>query len=68
VVSLCCGGGGYGEPDARDPAQVAKGVAEGWISAQRARDVYRVALDEDGQPDPRKTRELRASGAGQGGT
>lgn len=70
VVSLCCGGGGYGEPDARDPAQVAKGVAEGWISAQRAREVYRVALDEDGQPDPRKTRELRAqaSGAGQSGT
>lgn len=59
VVSSSCGGGGYGPPSARDPARVARDVAEGWLSAERARAVYRVALDAAGRPDIEQTRLLR---------
>jgi N-methylhydantoinase B len=59
IVSMSCGGGGYGPPDTRDPARVARDVREGWISAARARDVYRVAVDEGGNVDLGATRALR---------
>jgi N-methylhydantoinase B len=36
MVSISCGGGGYGAPAERDPAHVAHDVREGWISRQRA--------------------------------
>ena len=41
------GGGGYGDPFTRDPAAVARDVAAGLVSRERARDVYGVALDGD---------------------
>ena len=44
-----CGGGGYGSPAERDPADVLRDVLEGKVSVQRARDVYRVALTADGR-------------------
>ena len=59
VRSFSCGGGGYGAPVERDPAAVAKGVREGWISADRARAVYRVALDAVGNIDAAATAALR---------
>lgn len=59
VCSTSCGGGGYGPPAAREPAAVARGVAEGWISAGRARDVYRVAVDAQGRLDALATQALR---------
>ena len=40
-----CGGGGYGPPEERDPERVLRDVLEGKVSAERARDVYRVAID-----------------------
>lgn len=40
LVSRCCGGGGYGDPLARDRALVQDSVHEGWISPERARTVY----------------------------
>ena len=41
VVSIrTCGGGGYGPPEERDPALVARDVREGKISRARAREVY----------------------------
>jgi N-methylhydantoinase B len=46
LVSKTGGGGGYGDPLTRDAALVANDVAEGWVSRQRARDVYGVALTE----------------------
>jgi N-methylhydantoinase B len=42
-----CGGGGYGPPEARDPALVLRDVREGKVSPQTAREVYRVAIDVD---------------------
>ncbi len=55
-----CGGGGYGSPAERDPADVLRDVLEGKVSVQRARDVYRVALTADGRDiDQATTSELR---------
>ena len=64
VVSMCTGGGGYGRPEERDPFRVAKDVSEGWVSVQRARDVYRVALRNDGSIDDAGTQRLRDEGTG----
>ncbi len=61
VRSFSCGGGGYGAPVERDPARVAKDVREGWISRDRAREIYRVALTEAGAVDEPATRALRAT-------
>ncbi len=39
------GGGGYGPPAARDPERVLEDVREGYVSVERARDTYGVAID-----------------------
>jgi N-methylhydantoinase B len=62
LVAECCSGGGYGEPLERDPERVLHRVVEGWISEERARDVYGVVLGaEDGSltVDGEATAELR---------
>ncbi|PLZ02986.1 hydantoinase [Burkholderia sp. WAC0059] len=61
VVSMTNGGGGYGDPAARDPERVARDVAEGWVGRARARDIYRVALTDTGAVDAAATAALRAS-------
>lgn len=61
VVSMCTGGGGYGRPDERDPALVLKDVREGWISEQRAKDVYCVAFASNGAVDDQATSQLRSA-------
>ena len=48
VVSYrTCGGGGYGPPEDRDPEDVLWDVRNGKVSLERARKVYRVAVDTD---------------------
>jgi N-methylhydantoinase B len=59
LISISAGGGGYGPPQERDPAQVARDVAERWITRARAQSVYAVALAADGSVDPDGTRRLR---------
>jgi N-methylhydantoinase B len=44
IVSIASGGGGYGSPLERDPALVLTDVREGWISRERASDVYGVVV------------------------
>jgi N-methylhydantoinase B len=61
IVSITAGGGGYGPPVERDPARVALDVREGWISARRAREVYRVALDDRLGVDAAATDSLRGA-------
>ncbi len=61
VVMDAAGGGGYGDPYERDPGLVARDVAEGWVSARRAEQVYGVALDADGQVDASATTRLRGA-------
>jgi N-methylhydantoinase B len=54
------GGGGFGDPATRDPDQVALDVADGLITAETARDAYRVVLGVDGWVDRAATATLRA--------
>jgi len=44
VVMQSAGGGGYGEPLARDPERVRQDVEAGYVSAERARTGYGVVL------------------------
>ena len=61
VVSYrTCGGGGYGDPRQRDPQAVARDVREGKVGPERARQVYRVAVDPvTHRLDEKRTRALR---------
>ena len=45
IRGLEAGGGGYGNPLARDPERVRHDVLEGWVSLGQARDVYGVHLN-----------------------
>jgi N-methylhydantoinase B len=51
VVIRSAGGGGYGDPLARDPELVRQDVEEGYVSAAAAQDVYGLAFDADGGVD-----------------
>ncbi|HEY4349165.1 MAG TPA: hydantoinase B/oxoprolinase family protein [Gaiellaceae bacterium] len=63
VISVrTCGGGGYGPPEERDPAHVLRDVLEGKISAERARDLYRVEVEPaTGAVNRTRTAELRGT-------
>jgi N-methylhydantoinase B len=54
------GGGGYGNPLARTPERVRHDVADGLLSAERARRDYGVALTSPGSVDEAETARLRA--------
>jgi N-methylhydantoinase B len=43
---MTAGGGGHGTPADRDPELVKRDVSEGYISAEAAREVYGVTLDD----------------------
>ena len=45
------GGGGYGDPLAREPEKLARDVRQGSVSAGVARRVYGVVLDDAGDVD-----------------
>ena len=47
VVMDAAGGGGYGNPLDRDPDSVANDVADGYVSAEGARQDYGVAIDPE---------------------
>ena len=61
------GGGGYGDPLSRDPRLVLEDVLDEWISLDRARDVYGVAITVrdweilDAEVDAAETARLRAA-------
>ena len=60
IISVSCGGGGYGPPLERDPERVLHDVVEGWISRERAQSVYGVVVTEAGEVDGAATGRLRA--------
>ena len=63
LVSECSSAGGYGDPLERDPDLVRHRAREGWISSERASDVYGVVLDltpELYAVDEEATERLRA--------
>ncbi|MGV9802104.1 hydantoinase B/oxoprolinase family protein [Mycobacterium sp. NPDC003449] len=47
VVSISCGGGGYGDPTSRELDRVVVDVVDGIITRQRAKDVYGIVLQCD---------------------
>lgn len=47
VLTVCAGGGGYGDPLERAPTAVATDVAAGLVSPRAANDVYGVALTRE---------------------
>ena len=53
------GGGGFGDPRARDPDRVRDDVLDGLITADEARRDYGVAIDANGQVDLAETARLR---------
>ena len=55
------GGGGYGDPFARDPALVARDLRYGLIEAAQAEAEYGVVLDARGEPDLAATAARRAA-------
>ena len=60
VTMQTCGAGGYGPPHERDPEMVLKDVIEGKVSVQRAREMYKAAIDlENQRVDLEKTKRLR---------
>ncbi len=66
MVSISCGGGGYGPPVERDPERVAHDVREGWVSRERAETVYAVSLDDALQLDTEHTALLRKARIAEG--
>ena len=62
IVVRTAAGGGYGPPSEREPWRVARDVSEGWVTPQRARDVYGVVFDEHGRVDLAATRAERERG------
>jgi N-methylhydantoinase B len=61
VLYMTAGGGGWGEPLERDPTRVLRDVQEGYVSADKARELYGVVLGVDeSEVDASATRTLRA--------
>lgn len=60
IISISSGGGGYGPPHERDVERVLHDVADGWVSVERAREVYGVVLHQDGSLDEEATQARRS--------
>ena len=61
IVSYSAGGGGFGPPLERPVEKVKYDVEEGWITEERARQVYGVVLDDKRDVDDAATDEYRRS-------
>jgi N-methylhydantoinase B/oxoprolinase/acetone carboxylase alpha subunit len=59
IISISTGGGGYGPPCERDVERVLHDLSDGWVSVERAREVYGVVLGENGTLDEGATRARR---------
>jgi N-methylhydantoinase B len=60
VVAVGGIGGGYGNPHERDPEAVRNDFLDEHITMETARQLFRVALADDGSIDEAETRKLRA--------
>jgi len=63
IVMSTGGGGGYGDPFAREPARVLADVREGLVSIERAAESYGVSVVDSGgtlEVDEKETERLRA--------
>lgn len=55
-------GGGPDEPTRRDPTAIAFDVANGYLSREAARHIYKVVLDDEDRVDETPTAEARRAG------
>ncbi|HEY1857649.1 hydantoinase B/oxoprolinase family protein [Acidocella sp.] len=62
LLLLMPGGGGFGDPATRAAEAVAHDVRAGVVSAEDARDIYKVVLDAKGGVDPEHTAKARQQG------
>jgi len=60
VEVMTPGGGGYGDPFARDPALVARDVRRGYYTREEAEALWGVVLTREGAVDKTATAALRA--------
>ena len=61
IIGVTCGGGGYGPPTERDIARVKHDIDEGYVTGERAEEIYGVVLDESGSVDEEATATRRRS-------
>jgi N-methylhydantoinase B len=61
ITMMMPGAGGYGDPFARDVAQVAADVRRGFVSVEAARAAYGVVVSAQGAVDDAATAALRAA-------
>jgi N-methylhydantoinase B len=59
VEVMTPGGGGYGDPFARDPTLVRRDVRRGYYTAEAARELFGVAITAAGEVDEAETMRLR---------
>jgi len=62
MISLSSGGGGFGDPLDRDPERLRHDVREGYVTLEKAREIYGVAVKTDTElysVDAEATRALR---------
>jgi N-methylhydantoinase B len=64
VVMQSAGGGGFGDPLARDPEKVRRDVLAGSVSPERAQEGYGVVLTSSSEIDAAATRAQRSALAG----
>jgi N-methylhydantoinase B len=55
------GGGGFGDPEQRDPQRVVRDVRLGYVSRHNAHKIYKVVLTGDGSLDVAATAVLRGA-------
>ena len=61
-IPIHTGGGGWGDPDHRDPMRVLRDARDGILSKEAAESVYAVAISADGRSiDAEATGRLRES-------
>jgi N-methylhydantoinase B len=61
LISIAAGGGGYGDPKAREPGRVLRDVTEGIVTRERAEKVYGVAITAELNIDEKRTAALRGA-------
>jgi N-methylhydantoinase B len=59
MVAQTAGGGGYGSPLKRDPQSVLNDLIQEKISLEEVQNAYGVLLNDQGEVDPKLTKELR---------
>jgi N-methylhydantoinase B len=62
VEVMTPGGGGYGNPFARDTALVARDIGRGYYTPAQARELFGVSVTTDGAVDAAATATLRGAG------